>query len=442
MVAGNPASKSNQTFRVGAPTWANACVGDNGNPQIFEYAAGFASAAKSLLDTVIHDAGMELSVDPICFNMRHALELFLKSTVASLTQLATIRKAKLPFFDMSGTHDLGMIWGYVKDGATVLDARYRVHIEGLEEYVRDIADLDATGQVFRYPFDTENNKHLVEVSVINVLVLKQRFEELVERLRHLAVFNDDVLDEYRWGTFTSKLSRAQLVEIARALPPRAQWTGPGFDAAKAAIKQTYGLSSNDFSRAICQIEKRHEIAILIDLELKIPGLSAEALETFFDQWTKIHSLKALRAPPEPLIIGSGEVGLEKMLEWRQKRDDCAAALLGAILPQAFAALDALFYFNREQPYSEAFEAVLQVSLREATAHTDPQRFRSAILNLLDRTSALVNVLNSLDFLGQASLCDLLLARYGLDVVRERLLESSAARKRYVKLVHSVGAAPA
>ena len=68
----------NKTFRVGAPTWANACVGDNGNPQIFEYAAGFASAARSLLNTVIDDAGMRLSVDmliyPICFSMRHATE--------------------------------------------------------------------------------------------------------------------------------------------------------------------------------------------------------------------------------------------------------------------------------------------------------------------------------------------------------------------------------
>lgn len=429
--------KANNTFRAAEPTWANACVGENGNPQIYEYAAGFASAAKSLLDSVIAEEGLELPVDmliyPICFNMRHAVELFLKSTVASLGRVAAIRNRKLPPFDMVGTHDLGKVWTYVKEHAGALDVRYRDHVDGLEPYVQDIAELDATGQVFRYPFDTEQKKHLVDVSVINVLVLKQRFEELERRLQQLAKLNDDLVDEYRWGTFTSKLSRAQLVEVARQLPPRAKWREPAFDTTKAALRQAYGLSSTDFSRAICQIEKRHEMASLLGLVVAIPGLTDTLLETFFDEWVNLHGLEALRTPQEPKVVSSGEVSVRAMLDWREKRLASASALMATIQPRAFASLEALFYFDREHPLSEAFEAVLEDSLRDAASYNDPLRFRQAVEDLLVKTSALENVVNSLDFLGHGASGDLLLTRYGLLEVRERLLERSASRKRRVKL---------
>jgi hypothetical protein len=113
----------NATFRGDEPTWANACVGENGDPQINEYASGFASAANLLLDQVISNRGLTLYVDtfiyPICFNMRHAVELFLKSAAASLGRLVEIRRTSIPKFDMTGSHDLGKIWAYVKDHALV-----------------------------------------------------------------------------------------------------------------------------------------------------------------------------------------------------------------------------------------------------------------------------------------------------------------------------------
>jgi hypothetical protein len=100
----------NATFRGDEPTWANACVGENGDPQINEYASGFASAANLLLDQVISNRGLTLYVDtfiyPICFNMR-------------LGRLVEIRRTSIPKFDMTGSHDLGKIWAYVKDHALV-----------------------------------------------------------------------------------------------------------------------------------------------------------------------------------------------------------------------------------------------------------------------------------------------------------------------------------
>lgn len=217
----------NATFRGGAPTWANACVGENGNPQIFEYASGFASAANVLLNEVIKRRGFDLYVDvfvyPICFNMRHAVELFLKGTVNHLAQLASICSKKIPAFDIAKSHDLGRIWSHVKENAIAADKRYASLINSLEEYVVDIAKIDSTGQVFRYPFDVDNQKHLTDLAVINLALLKKRFNFLEARLRELNRLSESLIDEYGRGTFTPNLSRAQLIEVASLLPSRKNW---------------------------------------------------------------------------------------------------------------------------------------------------------------------------------------------------------------------------
>ena len=50
---------SNTTFHGGNPTWANACVGENGFPEYWEYAKGFSQAATILIDTALQRRGLE-----------------------------------------------------------------------------------------------------------------------------------------------------------------------------------------------------------------------------------------------------------------------------------------------------------------------------------------------------------------------------------------------
>ncbi len=315
-----PLQKFNATFRIAEPTWANACVGDNGSPQIFDYAAGFATAANLLLDRVIASHAADVYADtlvyPICFNMRHATELFLKSAAMRLGQLATIRGTKLPDFDLAGSHDLGNIWKYVKQQAAAFDQRYEGLLARLEEYVADIAHIDATGQVFRYPFSTENHKHLVDVDVINLVVVKKRFSSLEALLHDLNGLNDWLIEEYGWKTFTTKLSRLQLVEIALALPARSNWGDPSFDEIKAKLRQKYGLSSRDYSKALNLIQSRHEMASLIGKTVPIPDLNVAVLCAFADIWSKRHDIEALRQPPQP--HRSAEALLEEAHDFVEK----------------------------------------------------------------------------------------------------------------------------
>lgn len=53
----------------------NACVGDNGCPDLYYYADGFADSVFLLIDalTTEHKAILDTLIYPICFNLRHSV---------------------------------------------------------------------------------------------------------------------------------------------------------------------------------------------------------------------------------------------------------------------------------------------------------------------------------------------------------------------------------
>lgn len=430
----------NATFRSAEPTWANACVGENGYPQIYEYASGFASATNLLLDQVISNEGTTLHVDtfiyPICYNMRHAVELFLKSTAVSLEKLAEIRGRAIPKFDLVGSHDLGKIWTYVNDIAVAFDQRYHTVVEALDQHIIDIASIDSTGQVFRYPFDIGNNKHLTAISVVNVIVLKKRWTELEKHLRHLSHLSDLLVTEYGRGAFTASLSRAQLAKIAAALPARAQWGTDAFSLAKSKVRQKFKLSSNEFCKALKIIQERRELASLCSHVVPIPGLDAAALVRFFDIWLQIHDLREVLAEPDTFDRGLDffAFDFEGMKAQQVLKHKAVVAMVETIAPETFAALHALFYFQREDQFSEVFEKALRLAQERVKQYAEtPAQYANDSRHLLEKTGALSEILNSLNFLGQTTLLNAVVERYHLETYKERLLRPSEhARSRLLQ----------
>lgn len=419
----------NSTFKGAEPTWANACVGENGNPQVIEYANGFARAANLLIDQIIKDGGTHLHVDefiyPICFNMRHAVELHLKGTIEKLTLLAESRRRKLPEFPLVSTHDLGNVWQYIKTNAESLDKRYILQLKGLDEYVTDIAEVDSTGQVFRYPFDTENRKHLVEVAIINVIVLKQRFNKLQELLSALNYLNNLLIDEYACGSFTTKLSRAELFELASKLPKRSQWGSEEFVAAKTTLRTEYGLSSNDFCRALVIIRDNYEMSQFIDAVPSLQAVTAPILHTFFDGWIKLHDIEDVRTP-QPICIE--EWGSEWTPDFRDHSKRRAEIEQwwrengGVFTSNHIAELQALYYFSTDLPYSEYFKVSREKFNKEAATY-DQDALKRATLHLLNKTGAMKDMLKSLKFLGQKNLIESLVERYDLHSYMSNLKNS-------------------
>lgn len=424
-------SFANRTFMGADPTWANACVGDNGAPGMVDYAEGFASAANALLDSAIADQGMELTVDtlvyPVCFTMRHAIELFLKKVTVNLAQIGAARCVPLPAFDLLASHDLGLIWAYVKTHAPATDERLAGLVSKLDEYVRDVADMDPTGQVFRYPFDLESKKHLTSIGIINFVILKRRFNEIQPLLEELNRTADDLVEEYSWGTCTKSLSRLQIRRIAAELPPIEKWGEAFFDQVRGDLKTKYKLGSKELSTAIGLIKKRHEMAACIGAPVPIPGLEVAALELFFDTWCSANDVKLVISPPPPRIVSAADIsdGLRDELH----RLELGNALAAEMDPDQYAAISALYYFADDPPVSEAFEKTLAIHQMEAARYkTSPAAFKQSLREMMGNPRVFERILYSLDFLGQADALEAVIARYCLEPARERLLKSSKRRK--------------
>lgn len=422
---------ANNTFRGGEPTWANACVGDNGAPGAIDYAEGFASAAKVLLDSTIANQGINLPVDtlvyPVCFTMRHAIELFLKKVIEDLTEIGKIRGAAPLVFNQAASHDLGLIFLHIKKSAQLTDERLIEHVSKLDEYITEFAEMDATGQVFRYPYDLNNKKHLTSIGIINFFVLKQRFYEVQQLLKELNRTMNQLIEEYRWGTFTANLSRLQLCKIASELPARSTWGEVFFDQVRDDLKAKYKVSSKELSRALQLIQGRHEMAACIGMLVPIPGFSIAALLHFFDRWCEINDVQLVIEPPPPRIISGADIAI--LLRDDFSRHELSKALATEIDPDEYAVIQALFYFMDEAPVSESFERVLAIYQRESNRYKKSlTEFQQSLEKMLGKIRAFDRILYSLDFLGQLEALNVIILKYGLEPARERLLETSTLRK--------------
>ncbi|HCF5744499.1 hypothetical protein JEZ23_21060 [Pseudomonas aeruginosa] len=416
MTAGN-----NSTFCGASPTWANACVGNNGSPGYHEYATGFSKAANTLIDQVLAGRGLELNVDdlvyPVCFNMRHSVELRLKEAIESLGHVARARGRSLTF-DLAGSHDIGNIWKYFRRESEVLDRRYIEVNESLDSTISDLADVDATGQVFRYPESNESHKHLTEISLINFFNLKVKFGELEDRLELLSRLNVFLREEYCQGTFTSKFSRALIYKLARDLPHKSSWVDDSFLAVKASLMAKYEVGSKELARAIDKIKSHYYLAAMIDAPLPLKGMDREQILVFFDLWVpqNPHVLEAR----EPVIESyDSSEGIRTLIAEMVERADVGSKvwkeISHRITPEFLAGINALFYFARDKTYVEFYDRLYAQELAESNTYFQwgGDHVKNSFMHIYQKANAMDNMLISLYALGHASLAEEILERYGV-----------------------------
>ena len=406
-------AKSNETFIRGAPTWANACVGENALSGYWEYAKGFSRAATILIDMVLRGQGLEHSVDqmvyPVCFNMRHSVELRLKDAIFELILIETCRGGNLQF-DVSGSHDIGNIWDFFAHKAISVDDRYEPIIRKLDKRITDIAEVDATGQTFRYPLDTESQKHLVDVNIINFVVLKERFAELEAALDELHYLSRYLLDEYEWGSFTKWLSRKNLFELASLLPRRSTWVNESFSAIKNTLKGRFKIGSKELSQSIKRIESHFELAPAIGVSVPLLGVKEDDVQEFFLHWFKQHDVSSNRDPID--LEGSEWDSGEWFETYYRIQAEVWSAVKSDLTAEKLAGVSALFYFAFELDFSEHYIRIYKTDLEAvqlAFADSEIKYF-----HLLEKTHAIKNILQSLYFLRKAELADQLVAAHGLD----------------------------
>ncbi|MFX0195304.1 MAG: hypothetical protein ACFFCW_04200 [Candidatus Hodarchaeota archaeon] len=275
----------NPTFRFGENHYLNACVGNNGSPNINTYQLGYYEAAITLIENAKKSPfNSDSIIYPIVFSARHAIELALK---AQLPDLRTIN-ARVNGKDFGAkpkpTHSIKELWGEYKELSRV-DVRYTPYIENMEGYVRDFYDVDDSGETFRYPENLEEMRHLTELGCINIGVFGDRFQQMYEIVENLSYLTEFLSFEYREGTFLKGLSREQIEEIAKRLPHRENWKDDQFIVIRKMLMDEFGISSNTFTKTLNLIQNHREFASYIGMENSIAELDYTAMKRFLDLFT-------------------------------------------------------------------------------------------------------------------------------------------------------------
>jgi len=376
------------------PGWANACVGDNGQPSYIHYAKGFSAASNMLLEKVLsrdHDAYVDELIYPICFNMRHSVELRLKGAITELIDLDKFRGNNL-YFNFPASHDIGNIWSFFKIHALAFDERYQEVIDSIDQTIFDIADVDATGQTFRYPINRESKKHLVDIGgVISCRVLRSKFRELEKNLDKLHRLSKFLLEEYSLGSFTSKLSRVQLFSLALDLPNYSEWKEPDSKQTKLCLRDKYNLSSNDLTRAINKIKNTYEMAHYISLEKELLGLDQEQLYVFIEQW----------------VICNSDCTMARL-------NKAYEAVSDSISIEYLAGLNTIFDFADDLEFCEYYTSTYKLELmRVASVIDDEAAAKMSFMHIFRKRNFMGNLLKSLYFLHFNALADSIVSKYNL-----------------------------
>jgi hypothetical protein len=434
---------SNSTFCGGEPFWANACVGENGMPDYFDYAKGYSSAANLLIRSVLDAEGLTYSVDqfiyPICFNMRHSIELRLKGVVSFLEKISKHREP-LQAFDLQASHDLGRIWCYIKRESLRLDKRFLFFISILDQRLFDISSVDPTGQTFRYPVDRDNNKHLADVSIINIKIISEKFSSLECVLDNLEVFCEELVREYSFKTHTSKLSRAEILDIAKEIPPRDNWRSEEFKKFKNDTMQNYGLSSNDFNRAIGKIESHYGASSAL-ISPPIEYIDVNILHGFFKAWSDKNDVVNTRGgrskAPEVWGFENSSDLLESLCREAKEDETIWGELRDIISVEALIGLRSLYDSNGSQ-YAEEYLRHLDYNRRYfmESIEESSDSHRAAVLKLVGRPRAGDFILQTIFLLGHHSLAEEIIAVHNLDGCLN-WLDKARSRELFVEPYKSI-----
>lgn len=151
----------------------NACVGNNGGPyDLYDYSWGYFEGTRLLLaDAKVPGATIDVLVYPICFNFRHAVELYVKYIIADLSRLQGIG------LRYQAGHSLLQNWKKAKKLLKAID--HAADDAALfEKVVRHIEQVDPTGQTFRYPESIKYDQHLTNWPSINLAVVEYHYVRL------------------------------------------------------------------------------------------------------------------------------------------------------------------------------------------------------------------------------------------------------------------------
>ena len=169
--------KENDVFKglVGQQANLNACVGPNGGPyDLYDYAKGYFEGTKIILANVKGGGvPIDLVVYPICFDFRHAVELYIKYVITDLA------KAKGTDHKFHAKHTLLKNWKVAKHLLKEIETTEEDMVL-FDKVVASIEEVDPNGQIFRYPENIKGDQHLAEWAFINLAIIETHNQKVAE----------------------------------------------------------------------------------------------------------------------------------------------------------------------------------------------------------------------------------------------------------------------
>jgi hypothetical protein len=362
----------------------NACIGRQGHEE--NYLDGYIEAAIELADAVIDKqmfAKRDTLVLPILYNARHAIELALKFVTDRLIRAGVIKSD-----GRKRDHNIKAYWDRLQTSA-VGDEKLAQGIRALKPYVDSLSRIDSDGQELRYHKNREDDPSLSAYAVANLRLIQASLRAVEKLISDLKYRTLDFVDEYETGVCTNRCSRRDLLEIARLMPQRDQWSTPVCDTQKAAVKARYGLSNKQFSIALDRIQGNREMRAILGMESDPLHLSDDDIVWIIEQWRRVHP------QAEGDETGSGEfvsgldyfdtARLAAMQEGVKIQNEVARAIETRLSEEELADLEAMFYLARDNVYSEYYDAMVARTLKE---HASAKAPGSEIMHLLEKTNLL------------------------------------------------------
>jgi hypothetical protein len=291
-------------------------------------------------------------------------------------------------------HDIMAHWQLLSD-ANLGDERFRQHIRALEPFVASMSRIDEDGQELRYHLNRDQDRSLSTYSLANLEVIRDSLAKLSEVISGLKYRTIDFINERGTNACTERLSRSDLMCIAKLMPPLSRWNTAVFTIMKTRLKSRFSLSNTQFSQALDVIKNNREMKVLVGGETSLLYLPDNTIVWIIEQWRKLHPL----TESDDILI-SALKGFEAILEESRNNVEVVSALQARLTEQQLAELQVIYYLGRDGWFPERYENKVEETRKQ---HSLEQDARKHISNLLDKTNLLSAARKALPRLGRPSL---------------------------------------
>lgn len=334
----NPMTETlNSIFSYDESSRYVACVGKNGGTYDINIMHGYMDSVEIIYQRIAIDpsAIIDILVYPLCFSVRHSIELALKLIIDRIKTIYSIRKKKYGSIltiekeFKRNDHNISNLICKI-DALTSIDKRLS-EIFGNKFIGFNIFDFDPEGIAFRYADDLSGRKVLENSNVRNICIdkLVELYWKQMDELQEIVYTLECLIEEYKTGTFTKSLSRKDIEDISKLLPLYSDWSET-INPKKEDIKSLYAIGSKELSETIDIIKLHPLFAHNIGRSVKLGNISDTEIETFatFLKWDEDHQ-------PEEAIMSGSDLemicGYEYSKERRKKLEGISNRALVTLL---------------------------------------------------------------------------------------------------------------